>query len=67
MELTATPSPALAENTLAPTSQKDRITLLDSLRGFAIFGILLMNITGFAYPAGNDPSILNETGINWNT
>ena len=30
----------------APVQQSDRITILDSLRGFAILGILLMNIPG---------------------
>ena len=46
----------------APTSQNERIIILDSLRGFAILGILLMNIPGFALPdpALYDPSVLNE-------
>lgn len=34
----------------APTSQGERITLLDSLRGIAVLGILMMNIPGFAMP-----------------
>lgn len=34
----------------APVAQSDRIVILDSLRGFAILGILLMNIPGFALP-----------------
>ena len=48
----------------APVSGQDRIILLDSLRGIAILGILLMNIPSFgiAPPAGNDPSVLNEQG-----
>ena len=29
----------------APVSQQERIIILDSLRGFAILGVLLMNIT----------------------
>jgi uncharacterized membrane protein YeiB len=33
----------------APVTQGERIIILDSLRGFAILGILLMNITAFAY------------------
>lgn len=47
-----------------PTSQQERIIILDSLRGFAILGILLMNIPGFGLPApsGWDPSVLNEYG-----
>jgi len=35
----------------SPVSQRERITLLDSLRGMAILGILLMNIPSF----GNAP------------
>jgi len=57
-------------NTLAaPVSQQERITILDSLRGIAILGILLMNIPGFGFPEvqTSDPSILNETGINYKT
>jgi uncharacterized protein len=51
-------------NISSPVTQQQRITLLDSLRGIAILGILLMNIPGFglAVPLGNDPSILNEWG-----
>ena len=54
----------------APVSQQDRIVILDSLRGFAILGILLMNIPSFGLPSpvGHDPSILNEWGtINFKT
>jgi uncharacterized protein len=41
----------LVQNTLTtPVSERERITLLDSLRGFAILGILLMNIPGFGLP-----------------
>ncbi len=51
----------------APTAQKERIVILDSLRGFAILGILLMNIGSFSLPGyGYDPSIINETGVNFN-
>lgn len=49
----------------APVSQWERITILDSLRGIAVLGILLMNITGFALPAPayrNDLAVMNETG-----
>jgi uncharacterized protein len=50
----------------APVQQSERISILDSLRGFAILGILLMNIPGFAIPLqGHDPSLLNETGLNY--
>ncbi len=48
----------------APVSQQDRIVILDSLRGFAILGILLMNIPAFALPSPvqHDPFLLNEWG-----
>ena len=48
----------------APVDQSERITILDSLRGIAILGILLMNIPGFALPDPvlRDPSVLNEWG-----
>jgi uncharacterized protein len=58
------------ENKLtASVSQQERIVLLDSLRGIATLGILLMNIPGFGFPQAraNDPSLYNETGINYNT
>ena len=53
----------------APVAQQERITILDSLRGIAILGILLMNIPGFGLPEvqTSDPSVLNETGINYKT
>ena len=34
----------------APVGQQDRITIIDSLCGFAILGILLMNIPGLGMP-----------------
>ncbi len=53
----------------APVSQQERIIILDSLRGIAILGILLMNIPGFALPDPviYDPSVLYESGINYRT
>jgi uncharacterized protein len=54
----------------APVAQGERIIILDSLRGIAILGILLMNIPGFAFPAPvaySDPSVLHESGINFKT
>ncbi len=50
----------------APTSAKERISILDSLRGFAILGILMMNIVPFGYGA-YDPSVYNEAPIDFNT
>ncbi len=35
-------------STLAPTPSLERITALDVLRGFAVLGILLMNIQSFS-------------------
>lgn len=35
---------------MSPVKQGERIQILDILRGFAVFGILLVNITGFAAP-----------------
>jgi len=53
----------LANNKAGPVAQSDRIIILDSLRGIAILGILLMNIPGFSMAInGHDPSVLNEFG-----
>ncbi|MDX2049467.1 MAG: DUF418 domain-containing protein [Chitinophagaceae bacterium] len=54
-------------NQTAPVSQSERIIILDSLRGIAILGILLMNIPGFGLAPAviDDPSILNEKGLNY--
>ncbi len=51
----------------APVSQSERITILDSLRGIALLGILLMNIPGFGLPEiqSGDPSVFDEKGINY--
>lgn len=48
----------------APVAQSDRIQIIDSIRGIAILGILLMNIPGFSLPGAVswDPSLRNETG-----
>jgi uncharacterized protein len=62
MELTTAPSRPISH--ASPTSQKERIVILDSLRGFAILGILLMNIHSFGLPG--DPSVRNESGANFN-
>ena len=53
----------IANNKAGPVAQSDRIVILDSLRGIAILGILLMNIAGFSMAInGHDPSVLNEFG-----
>ena len=60
----------------APVSQQERIVILDSLRGIALLGILLMNIPYFALPVpGVDNLAVNNEigtingktwyGINW--
>ncbi|MEQ8953878.1 MAG: DUF418 domain-containing protein, partial [Gammaproteobacteria bacterium] len=51
----------------APISGKQRIQSIDTLRGVALFGILLMNIVAFGLPfaAYFDPSVDNATsGLN---
>ncbi len=41
----------------APVAESERLQSLDTLRGVALFGILLMNITGFGLPfAYGDPT-----------
>lgn len=51
----------------APTAQGERILLLDSLRGIAVLGILMMNIPGFAMPriAYFIPTLSDFTGANY--
>ncbi len=42
---------------LAPTERAERIGMLDTTRGVAVLGILIMNITGFGLPqAYDDPT-----------
>ncbi len=50
--------------TATPVSQQERIVILDSLRGLAILGILLMNIPfmGLPEPAFENLTLNNETG-----
>jgi uncharacterized protein len=50
-----------------PTDQKERIVILDSLRGIAVLGILMMNIPGFSLPRVmfSDPTLMNFTGANF--
>jgi uncharacterized protein len=45
---------------VTPVLQKERIDIIDSLRGVAILGILLMNINGFSI--AGDPFTRNEFG-----
>lgn len=52
---------------LQPTQQQDRILSLDLLRGFAVLGILIMNIQSFALPSAAyfNPTVYGDlTGLN---
>lgn len=48
----------------APVSQSERIVIIDSLRGIALLGILLMNIPYFSLPdpASYEYTLLHEAG-----
>ena len=51
-----------------PTSSSQRLASLDVLRGFALLGILIMNIQGFAMisAAYSNPSLhMDLSGLNW--
>lgn len=50
-----------SERGVAPVSQGERISSLDTLRGFALLGILLMNIVGFGLPLSYE----NPTVAGW--
>jgi uncharacterized protein len=55
-------TPDLTKSTFAPVQQAERIQLVDILRGFALFGILLVNMVIFARPVQSivlpiDPAI----------
>ena len=43
-------NPVEVNEAAVPVAAKDRIVWLDMLRGFALLGILLINIVGFAWP-----------------
>lgn len=61
-------STALSAGSVAPLQQTERITIIDSLRGIALLGILLMNIPFFAMPfqAAENLNIRNEySGLNY--
>ncbi|HEX6892084.1 MAG TPA: DUF418 domain-containing protein [Chryseolinea sp.] len=49
---------------LEPLSESERITIIDSLRGIALLGILMMNMPFFAYPViqATNPMIAGELG-----
>ena len=54
-------------NFIAPIGQSERIIVLDSLRGLAVLGILLMNIPGFglAHSAIFDYSLNEQSQLNY--
>lgn len=54
----------LSPAAIAPISQKERILLIDSLRGIALLGILLMNMPAFALPgpAIGNPALYGDPG-----
>ena len=61
------PTPAETAVTGAPTRPTERIIALDALRGFAILGILVMNIQAFSmvFAAYQNPTAYGDlTGIN---
>lgn len=45
-----TTAPVPSTETVAPVQQAERIQIVDILRGFALFGILLVNMAIFSYP-----------------
>ena len=51
----------------APTAEGERILILDSLRGIAVLGILMMNIPGFAIPRAAiwSPNLVDFSGANF--
>jgi hypothetical protein len=50
----------------APVSERERLKLIDALRGVALLGILLMNIPGFAMPDHYSESFKSDpTNVNF--
>lgn len=45
--------PPVTATGAAPVTQQERVSSVDTLRGFALMGILIMNIGGFAYASTN--------------
>lgn len=53
---------APAATTAAPVAETNRIKTLDMLRGFALLGILMMNIAGFSMPDHSFEKFSNDPG-----
>ena len=51
----------------APVTVKERIAILDLLRGFALFGILLINMTFFKAPGGPQGIGITPDPLGWFT
>ena len=61
-------TPSVDSNLLLPTQQKERIITLDVVRGFAILGILVLNIQSFAMPSAayTNPNTYGDlSGVNY--
>ncbi len=67
-EVAATEPPPEAPK-LAPVSAGERYQAVDTLRGFAVLGILAMNIYAFSmpFPAYPNPTLYGGTGIHYVT
>ena len=59
---TEPPPPAVSPRPLGPVQEPERIVTLDVLRGFAIFGIFMVNIAFFSMPFASliDPRLLAD-------
>ena len=67
MQVSEVAAPASGASFAAPIDRSARISAIDSLRGFALLGILLMNIIAMAMYAGayDDPTVTGgATGAN---
>lgn len=60
------PPQAVDQQRIAPTSAKQRFGAIDTLRGFALLGILVPNIWAFGWPmmAMTDPSVISDAPAN---